>query len=290
MYLGLVVLLGVLLAGEILVARRGRRLVRLRTGAWLLAAVGAVGVLLAASADAGVSPTDLPGTSLGTDALLRLAPILLAGPLLLLAGRAPRASRPAALAAAGLIALALLADAAASHAAALEMPAVNVVLQWVHALAISVWLGALAGVLVELGDPDAADRAALMRRFSTWATAGILLVAVTGVARAAFELHNPGELLSTDYGRLILAKSALFAVLVVLGANNHFRHVPAGERRVGAMRRIGSLELRSGRRSWCSRRRWSRPRRPPTRSSRAASPRPGRRSRAATTRRPSASD
>ncbi len=246
MYVGLVALLGVLLAGELLAARRGRRLVRLRAGAWLLAAVGAVGVMLAAAADAGVSPANLPGTSLGSDALLRLVPILLAGPLLLLAGRAPRGSRPVALAAAALAALALLADAAASHAATTLLPTVNVALQWVHALAISIWLGALAGVLVELGDPDAVDRASLMRRFSRWATAGILLVAATGVARAAFELHNPGELLSTDYGRLILAKSALFAVLAILGAVNHYRNVPAGERRAGPLRRVGSVELAVG--------------------------------------------
>jgi len=64
--------------------------------------------------------------------------------------------------------------------------------------------------------------------------------------RAAFELHGPGELLSTDYGRLVLAKTALFAVLALLGAINHFRNVPAGEGRMGALRRVGSIEILVG--------------------------------------------
>jgi hypothetical protein len=85
-----------------------------------------------------------------------------------------------------------------------------------------------------------------MGRFSRWATAGILLVAVTGVVRTAFELHDAGELLSTDYGRLVVAKAALFGVIALLGAVNHYRHVPAGERRVGALRRVGSIELAVG--------------------------------------------
>jgi copper transport protein len=243
LYLGLVVLLGVLLVGELLVRRHSPRLLRLRAIAWLVAGLGAVAVLLAAVSDAGVGLADVPGTSLGSDVLLRLAPILLAGVLLVVARRPGRAARPAALAAAVLAALALLADASASHAGTVALPVVNIGLQWLHATAISVWLGGLAGVLLELGDSDATDRAALITGFSRWATIGILLVAVTGVVRAAFELHDAGELLSTDYGRLIVAKAVLFAVLALLGAVNHFRHVPAGERRVGTLRRLGSIEL-----------------------------------------------
>ena len=246
MYLGLVVLLGVLFAGAVVVTSRGRRIVRLRSVAWVIAAAGAVGVVLSGASDAGVSPANLPGTTLGFDALTRLVPILIAGPLLLLAGRRGATRGPAVALVALLTALALLADAAASHAASVLLPGVNIALQWLHAVAISIWLGGLAGVLLELGDPEAGERAALMTRFSRWATAGILLVAVTGAIRAAFELHDPGELLSTVYGRLIVAKTMLFVVLALLGAVNHFRHVPAGERRVGALRGVGAIELLVG--------------------------------------------
>jgi copper transport protein len=246
MYLGLVVLLGALFAGEVLVTRRARRLARLRTLAWTLAALGAAGVLLAATADARVGLGDALGSTLGTEALMRMVPIVLAGPLLLIGGRRGGTHGSALRVAATLVAVALLADAVASHAATASLPVPNVALQWLHAVAISIWLGGLAGVVLELGDPDAGDRASLMARFSRWATAGILVVAATGAVRAASELHDPGELLSTDYGRLILAKASLFSVLAVLGAVNHFRNVPAGERGVGALRRVGSLELMVG--------------------------------------------
>jgi len=246
MYLGLVCLLGALFVGEVLVTGRGRRLVRLRSIAWVLAALGAVGVLLAEVSDAGVGLADAIGSTLGTGALLRLVPILLAGPLLVLGARSGGPRRAALGAAAMLVALALLADAALSHAATVPFPALNIGLQWLHAMAIAAWLGGLAGVLVALGDPATEDRAALTTRFSRWATVGILLVAATGVVRATFELHGPGELLSTDYGRLILAKIALFVVLALLGAINHFRNVPAGEGRMGALRRVGSMEILVG--------------------------------------------
>ncbi len=246
MYLGLVALLGALFAGAVVVTSRGRRIVRLRSFAWVAAAAGAVGVAVAGASDAGVGLADLPGTTLGIEDLARLVPILCAGLLLLVTGRRGATRGPLVLVAAALTAIGLLADAAASHAASTLLPAVNIAFQWLHALAISVWLGGLAGVVLELGDPDTDQRAALMARFSRWATAGILVVAVTGVVRAAFELHNAGELLSTDYGRLITAKTALFAVLALLGAVNHFRHVPGGEGRVGALRRVGSIELLAG--------------------------------------------
>jgi copper transport protein len=246
MYLGLVGLLGALFAGEALVAGRGRRLRRMRSISWLAAALGAFGVVVTSAWDAGVGLTDLPGTTLGFDAVTRMTPILIAGVLLLLAGRRDATGGTMTRVAAILVAVALFADARASHAANTTLPGLNIALQWLHAVAISVWLGGLAGVLLELGDPDTDHRPALMARFSRWATVGILLVAATGVVRAAFELQNPGDLLSTDYGRLIVAKTVLFAVLALLGAVNHFRHVPAGEGGVGAMRRVGSVELLVG--------------------------------------------
>jgi copper transport protein len=246
MYLGLVVLLGSLVAGEALLGERARRANRLRAVAWLAAVVGSFAVLVTQAGDAGVSIADALDSSLGTDLLLRLAPLAGAGIALVVASRRARWRRPASWAAGALVALALLADAAASHAATVAAPWLGITLQWLHAVGIAVWLGGLAGVLVELRDPEAGDRARLVRGFSRWATAGILLVAVTGVLRAASELHNPGELASTDYGRLLLVKLGLFAGLALLGAFNHFRNVPAGAGGVRSVRRLGSVELLLG--------------------------------------------
>jgi Copper resistance protein D len=45
-------------------------------------------------------------------------------------------------------------------------------------------------------------------------------VAVTGVARAPWEVGSPGELVTTGYGRALLVKTALFAAVVGLGYRN----------------------------------------------------------------------
>jgi copper transport protein len=245
-YLGLIALLGALLTSGALVGERARRSGGLAPGGWLLAVAGSVAILVTQAADAGVSVADALDSSLGADLWLRLVPLLAAGPALLAAARVRSWRRPAMSIAVVLVALALLADAVASHAATVVAPPLNVGLQWLHAMGVAVWLGGLVGLLLELRDPDLEGRARLVARFSRWATVGILLVAVTGVVRAAFELHSPGELTSTDYGRLLVAKLALFGCLAALGAVNHFRNVPGGERRVASVQRLGSLEVLLG--------------------------------------------
>jgi len=246
LYLGLVVLLGSLLTGEALMGERARRLGPVRLVAWLAASLGAVALIAGQAVDAGVSLGDALASSLGVDAAGRLAPLLAAGPAMLVAARSSRWRRSASLVAAALVAVALLADAAASHASTVIAPTLNIALQWLHAVGVAVWLGGLAGLLLELRDPELDSRARLVAQFSRWATVGILVVALTGVARAAFELHSLDELTSTDYGRLLLIKLGLFAGLALLGAVNHFRNVPAGERGISAVRRLGSVELLLG--------------------------------------------
>ena len=64
--------------------------------------------------------------------------------------------------------------------------------------------------------------------------------------RAIAEVGTLDDLVSTDFGRLIIAKTALFGLLALLGALNHFVNVPAAGRRLGGLRRIGSVELLVG--------------------------------------------
>jgi len=148
-----------------------------------------------------------------------------------------------ALAAAG----ALLADVLSSHAAAGTNPAVDVVIQTAHVVAVRLWMGGLLGLLLTLRkrDPDeATGRAA--KRFSWLATVGIATVAGTGVVRAIEEVGTVDALLSTDFGRLVIAKTALLGFLALLGAVNHFRHVPSAARALTGLRRVGSVELLVG--------------------------------------------
>ena len=245
-YLGLVVLLGSLLTGEMVLGERARQLRWVRAAAWGATVLGVAALVATQAADADVALGDALRSSLGVETAERLVPLLLAGLAMLAGARSSRQRRPAYLAAAAFVTLAILADAGASHASTAVAPPLNIVLQWLHAVGVAIWLGGLAGLLLELRDPDLDDRARLVQGFSRWATVGILAVAVTGVVRAAFELHGPNELVTTDYGRLLLVKLALFAGLAGLGAINHFRNVPGGEPRLAAVRRLGALELLLG--------------------------------------------
>ena len=247
LYLGLVGLLGAVFVGAVVARRRGRWLVRLTGAAWLLATGGAVLLVAAQASDAGVGIGDLAGTTLGTDAAARVVPLVAAGLLLLAARRSTARRAGLLLGLVGVIAaLEMLLDAIVSHAAATSLPWANIALQWVHFLTVGIWLGGLAGLLVELRGAPSAEKGAIVRRFSRWATLGLAVVALTGVVRAAVEVGSIDALTSTDYGRLILAKVALLGGLGGLGAINHFRNVPRAGSALTGLRRVGSVEILVG--------------------------------------------
>ena len=104
-------------------------------------------------------------------------------------------------------------------------------------------LGLLATVRRRLPDEGTARAA---KRFSWVATVGIVTVAVTGVLRAISEVGTIDALFSSDFGRLLIGKTALLGVLAMLGAVNHFRNVPAAGRALTGLRRVGSVEILGG--------------------------------------------
>ena len=105
-------------------------------------------------------------------------------------------------------------------------------IDWLHLLAAATWLGTLLQVALR-PDPPAAEVARRTRAAVTSA----LVVLVPAGAYAAF-LHIPSlhGLVATAYGRTLLAKLGCFGILLLLGAENHFRQVPglvAGEAAAG---------------------------------------------------------
>lgn len=117
----------------------------------------------------------------------------------------------AALASTGLIPLALNSHAAggASHADS----TVSVVM---HMAAAAVWIGGLAA-LVLLRRTLGTDLPAAARRYSTLALLSFLALAVSGVAAALAGIGTV-EGLATQYGLILLAKTAVLVVLGVFGA------------------------------------------------------------------------
>ena len=69
-----------------------------------------------------------------------------------------------------------------------------------------------------------------MRRFSTLALVAVAALLAGGIVQSLLELSAVRDLLDTAYGRAILVKSALVAVLLGCGALNRRRTIPRGVR------------------------------------------------------------
>jgi hypothetical protein len=133
------------------------------------------------------------------------------------------------------------------HAAAASPAWLQVGLQWVHFLAVGVWIGGLALVLAfvrahrEHGPP-----VDTVRRYSRLAGWALLVVIATGVLRAANELGGFGWWLrafDTDYGTTLVVKIAVVAGIIGLGAWNRYRSIPRLDERPGLLRRLMTIEV-----------------------------------------------
>jgi len=128
----------------------------------------------------------------------------------------------------------MLVHVLAGHAdASSSWRVVNVAVQWVHMTGIGVWVGGLAWLLLGIRGMTNTDRAAAVGAFSRVATVTLGVVLATGAARGIVEVGSLGNLFDTTYGITLLVKVGLVAVLVALGALNHFRAVPALGRGAG---------------------------------------------------------
>ncbi|MBN3929365.1 copper resistance protein CopC [Streptomyces verrucosisporus] len=103
--------------------------------------------------------------------------------------------------------------AAAEHASTGPQTAVAVPADIVHLLAVAVWLGGLAALLAALRwGPAVAGEA--VRRFSRTALGCVAVLAATGLYQSWRQVGGWEALTSTSYGRLLLVKIALVALLL----------------------------------------------------------------------------
>ncbi len=119
----------------------------------------------------------------------------------------------------------LLALALSGHAAAVPRLALtSVLLDWLHLLAMAVWVGGMAAIALLLGPVH--DRHAelldLLDRFSPAAYLAVLTAAVTGMFTAQVRIATLDTLTGTFYGRLLLIKLALIAAIMGLSASHVF--------------------------------------------------------------------
>ncbi|WP_434581779.1 copper resistance CopC/CopD family protein [Carbonactinospora thermoautotrophica] len=225
---------------------RARRLV---LGGWVAALVAAAVSLLVHGPYAAGRPlssvvdprllADTAGSRFGIGYLARLA-LLLALVWPVRAVLRPGARR-AAVVAAGLLATGLVAThAIAGHAAVGERRVLAMVSDGAHLAAAGLWAGGLVMLAACALPPRAPALGDAPARFSRLAVGAAAVLAATGAFQAWREVGSLAALAGTSYGRLILAKIAVFAGLLGLGG---LAWLAVRRSRETALRRIVPVEI-----------------------------------------------
>jgi len=126
-----------------------------------------------------------------------------------------------------------------------------------HLLAAGAWVGGLPLFAVRLRvrwtAPCVAITAYCVRRFGDLAAICVGVLVASGAVNAAYALRMPSLLFESAYGRLLLVKLALFAVMLGIAAVNRWRLTPqlaaseaAGAVAADRLRRLAWLELLLG--------------------------------------------
>jgi uncharacterized membrane protein len=111
-----------------------------------------------------------------------------------------------------------------SHSAALDAgrAVVAITLDWLHLVATAAWMGGLLPLAILLATSRIKQELhpLIVRRFSAVALLSVLTLALTGLGSALIHVRTLEALTATTYGRALLVKGVLFAILLGLGAIN----------------------------------------------------------------------
>jgi copper transport protein len=225
-----------------------RAVKRLLMGALGLAFVGLAGSFLAEAHATGASLTELAKTSTARpDEMLGLMIVLLAAISLALVRRPAERGLWFALGGAGIVAMFFV--GLGSHA---NNPSgwrwFNLGVELAHLVSVGIWIGGLVWLFVAIRgrlDDDQTRREGVVR-FSTMAAVALAVVAASGLGRALDELNGLHSLWSSSFGKTVLVKVALFGVLLLFGALNHYRIVPAIRAGAGTGTLVRSVRLELG--------------------------------------------
>lgn len=136
--------------------------------------------------------------------------------------------------------LLLLAPTLAGHALDPSQPEVLApLLDLAHLSAAAVWLGGLVWLLAVAPRASGEGRELGVRRFPQVALVAVGVLGATGIGRALTELSAVSQLWTTWYGRVLLAKTAVFLPLLGVGWLNRTRLLDA----FATLRRSVRLEV-----------------------------------------------
>jgi len=127
-------------------------------------------------------------------------------------------------------AAALVLPGAVGHAGQTSPRGVAVLLDWLHLVSGSLWIGGLIGLLVVWGSLPVAKRVAglvvCVPRFSNVAFVSVLVLLATGVGASVLHLPVLDALWLTTYGKVILLKAGLLLAAMLLASVNLLRTKP----------------------------------------------------------------
>ena len=146
-----------------------------------------------------------------------------------------------------LASLVAFAAAMTGHAAGDETHEVGTSTMLIHLLAVGIWLGGLA--VLQLLPARSRDDAHVVRGYSHLALICWIALALSGVWALAVRMNGPGEILTSAYVQLGLAKAVLLLLLGGLGALQRrqiavgFETPGTGQHARSTYRRLAILEL-----------------------------------------------
>jgi putative copper resistance protein D len=114
-----------------------------------------------------------------------------------------------------------------SHAAAATVHLLGVSGDMLHLCAAGFWIGGLVPLTIFLARVRASFSLGetvvrVVRRFSTLSLCCVSVLVVSGISNSWLLVGSIHALFTTPYGRLLLVKLALFAILIGFGARNRF--------------------------------------------------------------------
>jgi len=124
----------------------------------------------------------------------------------------------------------LVLPGAVGHAGQTAPRGVAVLLDWLHLVSGSLWIGGLIGLLVIWGSLPAAKRVAglavCVPRFSNVALVSVLVLLATGVGASVLHLPVLDALWLTTYGKVILVKAGILLAAMLLASVNLLKTKP----------------------------------------------------------------
>ncbi len=115
----------------------------------------------------------------------------------------------------------------------------------IHVLGAGAWIGGLVPLgseLARLGRGQGGERMeearGVLRRFSSMGMVAVLAILASGIINTALRIASWADFLDTDYGRILLAKLGLFAIMLAIAGINRFALMPLAAARSGTLEKI----------------------------------------------------